>query len=272
MYPVLLEIGPIKIYSFGFMLVVAFYSTYFLLNHDLKRLGHDEKLASDMIFWAAIGGIIGSKIYYLLENLGDVIQDPVGMIFSGSGLVFLGGLMGGTFAVTLVVRKNNLPWLTFADIVAPLLILGYGIGRIGCFLVGDDYGIPTTLPWGMSFPEGLPPTTSYIFSAYYPWIDISGFDPGVLSVHPTQLYEFTAAVAIFFFLWKRRNDVKIAGSLFFLYLILAGVERFAVEFIRTNEKYLFDMFSGSQVISLIMIIIGTYFLLNPIAAREPDPA
>ena len=272
MYPVLLEIGPIKIYSFGFMLVVAFYSTYFLLNHDLKRLGHDEKLASDMIFWAAIGGIIGSKIYYLLENLGDVIQDPVGMIFSGSGLVFLGGLMGGTFAVTLVVRKNNLPWLTFADIVAPLLILGYGIGRIGCFLVGDDYGIPTTLPCGMSFPEGLPPTTSHIFSAYYPWIDISGFDPGVLSVHPTQLYEFTAAVAIFFFLWKRRNDVKIAGSLFFLYLILAGMERFAVEFIRTNEKYLFDMFSGSQVISLIMIIIGTYFLLNPIAAREPDPA
>ena len=107
MFPVLFEIGPIKIYSFGFMLVVTFYSTYFLLNHDLKRLSHNEKLASDMIFWAAIGGIIGSKIYYLLENLGDVIQDPVGMIFSGSGLVFLGGLMGGTLAVTMVLRKNN---------------------------------------------------------------------------------------------------------------------------------------------------------------------
>lgn len=272
MFPVLLEIGPIKIYSFGFMLVVVFYSTHFLLNHDLKRLSHNEKLASDMIFWAAIGGIIGSKIYYLLENLGDVIQDPVGMIFSGSGLVFLGGLMGGTLAVTMVLRKNNLPWLVFADIVAPLLILGYGIGRIGCFLVGDDYGIPTDLPWAISFPNGLPPTTSQVFSAYYPWVDISGFEPGILSVHPTQLYEFTAAVGIFYFLWLRRKDVKIAGSLFFLYLILAGVERFAIEFIRTNEKYLFDIFTGSQIISVIMIIIGTYFLLNPIPKSELEPA
>jgi len=272
MYPVLLEIGPITIYSFGFMLVVAFYTTYFLLNHDLKKLGHDEKLASDMIFWAAIGGVLGSKVYYLLENLGDVIQDPVGMIFSGSGLVFLGGLMGGTLAVTMVLRKNNLQWLTFADIVAPLLILGYGIGRLGCFLVGDDYGIPTSLPWAVSFPNGLPPSTSHFFSVYYPWIDISGFAPGVLSVHPTQLYEFTAAVVIFYFLWSRRNNVKVAGSLFFLYLILAGVERFAVEFIRTNEKYLFDLFSGSQVISVFMIVIGTYFLLNPVSRHESDSA
>ena len=163
MFPVLLEIGPIKIYSFGFMLVAAFYSTYFLLNHDLKRMGHDEKLASDMVFWAAIGGVLGSKIYYLLENLNQVIDNPMGMIFSGSGLVFLGGLMGGTFAVTMVLQKNNLPWLIFADVVAPLLILGYGIGRIGCFLVGDDYGIPTHLPWGVSFPDGLPPSTSQVF-------------------------------------------------------------------------------------------------------------
>ena len=268
MFPVLFEIGPIKIYSFGFMLVVAFYSTYFLLNHDLKRMGHDEKLASDMVFWAAIGGVLGSKIYYLLENLDQVIDNPMGMIFSGSGLVFLGGLMGGTFAVTMVLKKNNLPWLIFADIVAPLLILGYGIGRIGCFLVGDDYGIPTHLPWAVSFPDGLPPSTSQVFSAYYPWIDISGFAPGILHVHPTQLYEFTLAVAIFYFLWSRRNNVKIAGSLFFLYLILAGVERFAIEFIRTNEKYLFEIFSGSQIISMIMIIIGSYFLINPLPKRE----
>ena len=178
--------------------------------------------------------------------------------------------MGGTLAVTIVLRKNDLPWLTFADIVAPLLILGYGIGRIGCFLVGDDYGIPTTLPWGVSFPEGLPPSTSSVFSAYYPWIDISRFEPGVLSVHPTQLYEFTAALLIFFFLWKKRNDVKIAGSLFFIYLILAGLERFSVEFIRTNEKYLFDFFSGSQIISILMMLIGNYFLLNPIITSEKD--
>jgi phosphatidylglycerol---prolipoprotein diacylglyceryl transferase len=269
-FPILFEIGPITIYSFGFMLVVAFYTTYFLLNHDLRQKGYAETLASDMIFWGAVGGVLGSKIYYLLENLGQVIDDPVGMIFSGSGLVFLGGLMGGTLAVTIVIRKNNLHWFTIADMVAPLLILGYGIGRIGCFLVGDDYGIPTHLPWAVSFPNGLPPSTSQIFSAYYPWIDISGFEYGVLPVHPTQLYEFSAALIIFYFLWNKRNDVKIAGSLFFTYLILAGLERFLIEFIRTNDKYLFNIFSGSQVISVIMIIIGTYFLLNPVSIDEKN--
>jgi phosphatidylglycerol:prolipoprotein diacylglycerol transferase len=240
------------------------------LNHDLRQKGYAETLASDMIFWGAVGGVLGSKIYYLLENLGQVIDDPVGMIFSGSGLVFLGGLMGGTLAVTIVIRKNNLHWFTIADMVAPLLILGYGIGRIGCFLVGDDYGIPTHLPWAVSFPNGLPPSTSQIFSAYYPWIDISGFEYGVLPVHPTQLYEFSAALIIFYFLWNKRNDVKIAGSLFFTYLILAGLERFLIEFIRTNDKYLFNIFSGSQVISVIMIIIGTYFLLNPVSIDEKN--
>ena len=109
MIPVLFELGPIKIYSFGFMLVVAFYSCYFLLSKDLKRLGYDIKLASDMVFAAAVGGILGSKVYYLIENFDRVIDDPFGMIFSGSGLVFLGGLIGGTLGVTMVIRKQNLP-------------------------------------------------------------------------------------------------------------------------------------------------------------------
>ena len=104
------------------------------------------------------------------------------MIFSGAGLVFLGGLMGGTLGVTFVINKNNLSWITFADIVAPLLILGYAIGRIGCLLVGDDYGLPTHLPWGIEFPNGLPPSTYSIFQTYYPWVNLDNFEPGVLSV------------------------------------------------------------------------------------------
>ena len=248
MYPILFEIGPLKIYSYGFMLVIAFYTCFYLLNHDMKRLGYDNKFAPDIVFWAAVGGILGSKLYYLLENLDQVIQDPFGMIFSGSGLVFLGGLMGGTFCVTMVLRKNNLPWLVFADIVAPLLILGYGIGRIGCFLVGDDYGILSDLPWAMTFPNGLPPT----FSA----------------VHPTQMYETILALGIFSFLWSRRKNVQVTGNLFFTYLILAGVERFMIEFIRINEKYFFGEFSGAQIISVIMICIGTYFLLFPVPKSD----
>ena len=268
MFPVLLEIGPIKIYSFGFMLVVAFYTCYFLLNFDLKRLGYDSKLASDFVFWAAIGGILGAKIYYLLENLTRTIDDPIGMIFSGSGLVFLGGLIGGMLGVTMVLRKNNLPWLKFSDIVAPLLIIGYAIGRIGCFLVGDDYGIPTSLPWAISFTSGLPPTTTQSFSVYYPWVDISGLDPGVISVHPTQIYESLAGFAIFIFLWNKRKYVRVEGNLFLMYLVFAGVERFMIEFIRTNDKYLFDILSGAQVISVIMISIGFYFLIYPASKSE----
>ena len=272
MFPVLFEIGPIKIYSFGFMLVVAFYTCYFLLNSDLKRLGYDSKLASDIVFWAAIGGILGAKMYYLLENLPRTIDDPMGMIFSGSGLVFLGGLMGGMLGVTIVLRKNELPWLTFADIVSPLLILGYAIGRIGCFLVGDDYGMPTSLPWGISFINGLPPTTTQAFSAYYPWIDISGLEPGIIHVHPTQIYESLAGIAIFTVLWNRRKYVKTTGNLFLFYLILTGVERFMIEFIRTNNMYLFDIFSGAQIISVLMVSIGLYFLVYPVSKNEISPA
>ena len=277
MFPTIYDFGtvnlfgfsfPLAIHSFGFMLVVAFYTTYFILNNDLKKLNYDENLASDLIFWAAFGGVVGSKVYHLLENLDQVFQDPIGMIFSGSGLVFLGGLIGGTIAVTIILNKNKLPWLEFADIVAPLLILGYGIGRIGCFLVGDDYGIPTELPWGMSFPNGLPPSTTSVFSLYFPWIDISKYNPGLLKVHPTQLYETIISIIIFFYLYNKRKSVKIKGSLFFLYLILAGFERFFVEFIRTNEKYFLDILSGAQIISLIMISIGILFLFRPINEKS----
>jgi len=267
MWPTIVEIGPIKIHSFGFMMVVAFYSCFYFLDQEMKRLGYDRKIASDIVFAAAVGGILGAKLYYLLENFGRVVADPMGMIFSGAGLVFLGGLVGGTLGVTIVLRKNDLPWLTFGDIVAPLLMLGYGIGRVGCFLVGDDYGLPTHLPWGVSFENGLPPSTYYMFDTYYPWIDLTGFEPGVLAVHPTQIYEVILALIIFGFLWKKRLSVKHVGSLFFTYLILAGIERFAIEFIRTNDKYILGL-SGAQVITLLMIGIGTYFLFNPFKSGE----
>lgn len=275
MYPVIFDFGIINffgfkfqlaIYSFGLMLVIAFYTCYFLLNHDFKRLGYEEKLASDIIFWSALGGIFGAKVYYLIENLDDVLAspNPFGMIFSGAGLVFIGGLIGAVTAVSIIIRKNNLPWFIFADILAPLIILGYAIGRIGCFLVGDDYGIPSKLPWALSFPDGLPPTTYESFQYRYPWIDISNFEPGLLSVHPTQVYEFLICVMLFFYLWNKRKNIRVPGSLFFTYLICAGTERFLIEFIRTNEKYLFDIFSGAQVLSIIMVLIGVYCLFQPL--------
>ena len=283
MYPVIIDFGIISflgfefhlaIYSFGLMLVIAFYSCYFFLNYELKFLGYEDKLASDIIFWAALGGILGAKIYYLLENIDRVINsyDPFGMIFSGAGLVFLGGLLGSVISVSWVLKKNKVPWLTFANIIGPLIFLGYAIGRLGCFLVGDDYGIPSTLPWAMSFPKGIPPTTTNIFSDLYPWIDISGFSPGLITVHPTQLYEAIICFLLFFIMWKYRKASMIKDLLFFLYLFFAGIERFFIEFLRTNQKYVLELLSGAQVISLGMILIGLYFIVNPLNEATPESA
>ena len=276
MYPIIFDFGVISIFgfefhpvinSYGFMLMMAFYSCYYFLNKDLNRLGYDAKLASDIVFAAAVGGILGSKIYYLIENFERVKADPTGMIFSGAGLVFLGGLMGGTLGVTYVIKKNKLSWIKFADIVAPLLILGYAVGRVGCLLVGDDYGLPTNVPWGIAFPNGLPPSTYSVFQSYYPWVNLEGFSPGVLKVHPTQIYESVIGFGIFYYLYQKRSKVIIVGSLFFTYLIFAGVERFFIEFLRVNSKYLFGL-SGSQLISLIMILIGAWFLTHPVSQPQ----
>jgi len=267
MYPVIFDFGQISIFgreisivinSYGFMLMTAFYSCYFVLNREMKRLKLDENIASDIIVWAAIGGIGGAKLYYLIENFDRVLIDPKGMIFSGAGLVFLGGLIGGTMGVSYVFRRNNMEWFQSADIVAPLLALGYSLGRIGCLLVGDDYGLPTDLPWGISFPNGLPPTTYSVFQSYYPWVDLSGFQPGILKVHPTQIYESVIGFLIFLYLYKIRLTNKVSGSLFFKYLMFAGIERFFIEFIRMNPKYLFNL-SGAQLISLGMISISIWF-------------
>ncbi len=275
MYPVIFDFGVVNlfgfqfhlaIYSFGLMLVIAFYTCYYLLDNDLKGSEYDNKLASDIIFWSALGGIIGSKLYHVIENLDHIMAspNPMGQIFSGSGLVFLGGLAGAIIAVSFVLRSYKVSWFEFADKLAPLILLGYAIGRIGCFLVCDDYGTPSKLPWAISYQEGLPPTTKTVFSYQFPWIDVSNFDSEILTVHPTQLYEAIICGLMFYILWKKRNYIQYQGQLFFSYLILAGLERFFIEFIRTNEKYLFETFSGAQLLSVLMISVGSYFLIYPL--------
>ena len=197
MYPILFEIGPFIISSFGFMMVIAFLTANYILRKDVMNDGYDPIIAEDITFRAALGGIVGAKLYYLIEtiptgqsaeNINGLVQIIEG-IFTlslnkislgiqnfGAGLVFLGGFIGGLLFVTHYAYKNNIKWLIIADWVAPVLVLGHAIGRIGCFLVGDDYGIPSTLPWACAFPNGLPPTD--------------------IPVHPTKLYEMFAYFSI----------------------------------------------------------------------------
>ena len=260
MYPVLFEFGPIIISSFGFMLVIAFISCNYLIKRDIQEDGYDPAIGEDITFWAAVGGIIGAKLYYLIENIPtgqaalniNGLFDIIAGIFSldidtisigiqnfGAGLVFLGGLMGGMLAVTIYVHRNKLKWLQVADWAAPLLALGQGIGRIGCFLVGDDYGLPSNLPWACAFPNGLPPTD--------------------IPVHPTQLYEMSAYFLVFLYLQYQRRNKLFTGELMFEYLFLVGCSRFMIEFIRINPKYLIGL-SGAQYISIIMMLSGIYYM------------
>jgi len=258
MYPVLFQFGAFTISSFGVMMVIAFLLGNYLLRRDVVAEGYDPIVAEDITFRAAVGGILGAKIYYLIEtiptgqaadNISGLIEIIAG-IFTlsggrigegiqnfGAGLVFLGGFMGGMAAVSWYVYRNKLNWLKVADWVAPLLILGHGIGRIGCFLVGDDYGIPSNLPWACAFPLGLPPTN--------------------IPVHPTQLYEMSAYFTIFFYLRYCKRNQHFSGELMFKYLFLGGFSRFMIEILRTNTKYFFGL-SGAQYISIIMMLIGTY--------------
>ena len=260
MYPILFQFGSLTISSFGVMMVIAFLLGNYLLRIDVVAEGYDAIIADDIIFRAAIGGILGAKFYYLIENIptgqaADNINGLINIIAGiftlngeriafgiqnfGAGLVFLGGLVGGMAAVSWYIYRKNLNWFKIADLAAPFLVLGHGIGRIGCFLVGDDYGIPTNLPWAIAFPNGLPPTN--------------------IAVHPTQLYEMSAYFIIFFYLRYRKRNQTFSGEIIFEYLFLGGLSRFMVEFIRTNTKYIFGL-SGAQYLSILMMAIGAYQL------------
>jgi len=286
MFPILFSYKGLQISSYGLMLVVAFLTCNYLLRRDLVKKNKNPDIADDIIFRAAIGGVIGAKIYYLLENINNGIAADningllnifkgiftfnfsaitLGIQSFGSGMVFLGGLIGGMISVSLYLRKNNIAWLDGADWVAPYLILGHAIGRIGCFLVGDCYGTACNLPWAVSFPNGLPPTTFESFQYNYPEIFNSDhfqttYSAGnSIAVHPTQLYEFCTGILIFTYLIYIRKKPHYQGLIMFEYLFLAGLSRFLVEFIRLNPTYVLGL-SGAQIISVGMMGISTYLM------------
>ena len=211
MYPELFKIGPVTIYSYGLMAAIGFLLGGFLLEKQLQRVGRNKELAGSIIIAAIIGGIVGSKIYYLIQNPHLLSEDFLGSVFSGAGLIWYGGVIGGTLTVTWWIRQKDLPFLLVGDLMAPLLLLGQGMGRIGSFLSGDGcYGPPSDVPWAIAFPDGVVPTTT--------------------PVHPTPLYDSILLFTLFGVLWAiRKMDLK-PGTFFGLFGVFMGTKAMAFRF------------------------------------------
>jgi phosphatidylglycerol:prolipoprotein diacylglycerol transferase len=259
MYPILFEFNGIEITSFGLMLGLAFLAAGLVASVEFKRKGYDKDVAWTLLMGALIGGIVGAKLYYAFLNWPFLVRDPLGTIFSRAGLVWYGGLIGGSLGVTYLLRREKLPFFVVADVAALSIPAAYAVGRFGCFLVGDDYGRPTDSWLGVAFPNGSPPSTAgNLREGFGVSIPEGVADWEVLTVHPTQLYEVALTAIIFFVLWRLRRHSYRAGWLFLVWVALAGLERFAVEFLRAKDDRFFGVLTLAQMISLAMIVGGIY--------------
>ena len=238
MYPTIIDFGPVGIHSYGLMLATAFITVVFVIQSELKRRGFVPELASAIVMAAAIGGIVGAKLYSALLDGHITFRE----LFSTSGLVWYGGFIGGCLGVIIVILRSPNPFLPTIDIVGPTVVLGYGIGRIGCLLAGDgDYGPPSDLPWAMAFPNGIIPTD--------------------VPVHPTPIYETLISVTFFGILWSQRRRFEATpGVMFGMSLIALGVERFIAEFWRLTPRVLGWM-SAAQLFSIAAFVIGIVLIL-----------
>jgi len=239
---------------------------------EMRRQGLNQEITWDLLFMAVVGGLLGAKIYFVLLNFPRLLEDPASLIFARGGLVWYGGFLGGLSLVVWKIRKQKLHLPTQADMFAPVLSLAYGVGRIGCFLVGDDWGRPTGSWVGIAFPQGSPPTRVDIIKREF-GIQV---DPELIAqygeivpVHPTQLYEVGLSFLIFFFLWSTRRHSYAKGWLFMVWLSLAGAERFLVEFFRAKDDRFFGFLTLAQVISLILVLVGVVGISRLRGTRPP---
>ena len=237
-------------------MALAALAAAWVVHAELKRRGYDPEIASSMIFAAVVGGLLGARLLFIVEEWSNFLRSPWEYIFTGAGFTWYGGFLGGVLAVSWVVRKNKIPWREAADIAAPALAIGYGIGRLGCHFAGDgDWGTVTDVPWGVAYRNA-------IIGWPYP--------PGV-RVHPAPIYEFLESVAVFAVLWSMRKKNLLPGTIFWLYLVLAGAARLVVEFWRVNPVLGLGL-TEAQWFSIAMMVVGLWQLLWPIRVKKVAPA
>jgi len=243
MYPTLFGIGRFEITSFGVLVAVAALVGLWVFRRELARSGLPQ-VALDAAVFGLIGGFVGAKLLWTFEHYGE--EPVISLLLSRGGLSWFGGLIGGVGAGFAVIRYRRLPLVSVLAAATPALAIGHAIGRVGCFLVGDDYGRPSDLPWAVAFPQGLPPTP--------------------VPVHPTQLYEAVPLVVLAWALvrWRRAGvaDRIVLGR----YCMLAGALRFAIEFIRVNERVLGPL-TIAHLVSLALILGGGILIWSASSAR-----
>jgi len=243
LYP-FIHIGPLTLGTYGLMVATGLICAFFILRADFARRGVSAD-AEAIIGITGLAGLAGSRLYHLLESPTEFFADPWPQLFSTMGFAFVGAIIGGFLALVTLAKRFRMSVLLMLDAASPAAAMGYGIGRIGCLISGDgDYGIPTSLPWGMSFPNGIVPTTE--------------------RVHPTPIYEFLVAILIFWILWRLgARGLKTHapnGIIFAAYLVLTGIARFLVEIIRINPRSFYGL-TNAQAASVVSVIAGAALFL-----------
>jgi phosphatidylglycerol:prolipoprotein diacylglycerol transferase len=256
-----IDIGPLTLQTFGICFALAFVASGAVAWRRLQEMGKPGDWAYEMVFAALVGGIVGARLDFVIENYDDVKDDLLGNILSGTGLVWYGGAIGGAIAVALWAWYRGMLSFALFDLAAVPLAVGYAIGRIGCQISGDgDYGEAWDGPWAMSYPDGTVPTDT--------------------PVHPTPIYETLTMGLVAYALWRLRDRFRV-GILFAIYLVAAGTERFLIEFIRRNEDVAIGL-TQAQLFSVVMVLAGATWIIviarrgqllrEPATAPAPEAA
>lgn len=255
-HPFVIDIGPLSLTGFGLAVLAAFAISQIIAQRELTRRGHDASAIPDLILAAVLGTLIGGKVYYTAFITHDVRD-----FFSRAGFVFWGGFIGSVIACYVTIKLKKLNFVRISDVAGICIAAGYAVGRTGCWAVGDDYGRPWNGPLAVTFPDGAPPSTVRNMEELFGIPPAPGADPNaVVSVHPTQLYETVLGFVMFAILWRLRNHKHAEGWLFGVYLVVAGVERFFIEFLRAKDDRFFGPFTAAQVIALSLMAIGAVWM------------
>ena len=252
------DIWKLQITGFGIAVLAAFFIAQYVCERELARRGQLVEAAAmgDVTFAALVGTLLGAKLYYVL-----VITHDCRDIFTRGGFVYWGGVIGSVVCCGLVIRHHKLSFLRFADVAGIAIAAGYAVGRTGCWAVGDDYGRPWSGPLATQFPEGAPPSTAANMQQLFGIPVPPGTDPNaVLAVHPTQLYETAMGFVMFLVLWRLRDHDHAEGWLFGVYCVLAGIERFIIEFFRAKDDKFFGPLTAAQMIGLAIATAGVVIM------------